>query len=67
VADEAERKMALKLLAEEKIKDKLLKLGIEVAQSTVSIYMVPREDRPLTVVRNQMEGLRRSICSWFRR
>jgi hypothetical protein len=42
VAEEAERKMALKLLAEEKIKDKLLKLGIEVAQSTVSIYMVPR-------------------------
>jgi hypothetical protein len=36
----------------------LLKLGIEVAQSTVSIYMVPRPDRPLqTFVRNHMEGI----------
>jgi hypothetical protein len=38
----------------------LLKLGIQVAQSTVSIYMVPRPDRPLqswkTFVRNHMEG-----------
>src|SRR6266404_8311955 len=29
------------------IHGELLKLGIEVAQSTVSIYMVPRRDRPL--------------------
>jgi hypothetical protein len=39
----------------------LLKLGIEVAQSTVSIYMVPRRDRPLqswkTFLRNHMEGI----------
>jgi Homeodomain-like domain len=30
-----------------KIHGELLKLGIQVAQSTVSIYMVPRQDRPL--------------------
>jgi hypothetical protein len=30
-----------------KIHGELLKLGIEVAQSTVSIHMVPRRDRPL--------------------
>jgi hypothetical protein len=39
----------------------LLKLGIEVAQSTVSIYMVPRRDRPLqtwkTFLRNHVEGI----------
>jgi hypothetical protein len=39
----------------------LLTLGIQVAQSTVSIYMVPRPDRPLqtwkTFVRNHMEGI----------
>jgi len=39
----------------------LLKLGIEVAQSTVSIYMVPRRGRPLqtwkTFLRNHMEGI----------
>ena len=44
-----------------KIHGELLKLGIEVAQSTVSIYMVPRPDRPLqtwkTFVRNHMEGI----------
>ncbi len=44
-----------------KIHGELLKLGIEVAQSTVSIYMVPRADRPLqtwkTFVRNHMEGI----------
>src|SRR5215470_7929812 len=44
-----------------KIHGELLKLGIEVAQSTVSIYMVPRRDRPLqtwkTFVRNHMEGI----------
>jgi transposase InsO family protein len=44
-----------------KIHGELLKLGIEVAQSTVSIYMVPRPDRPLqtwkTFVHNHMEGI----------
>jgi hypothetical protein len=39
----------------------LLKLGIEIAQSTVSIYMVPRSDRPLqtwkTFLCNHMEGI----------
>src|SRR5262245_66433476 len=44
-----------------KIHGELLKLGIEVAQSTVSIYMVPREGRPLqtwkTFLRNHMEGI----------
>jgi hypothetical protein len=44
-----------------KIHGELLKLGIEVAQSTVSIYMVPRRDRPLqtwkTFIRNHAEGI----------
>ena len=44
-----------------KIHGELLKLGINVAQSTVSIYMVPRQDRPLqtwkTFLRNHMEGI----------
>ena len=44
-----------------KIHGELLKLGIQVAQSTVSIYMVPRPDRPLqtwkTFLRNHMEGI----------
>jgi len=44
-----------------KIHGELLKLGIAVAQSTVSVYMVPRRDRPLqtwkTFLRNQMEGI----------
>jgi Integrase core domain len=44
-----------------KIHGELLKLGIDVAQSTVSIYMVPRQDRPLqtwkTFLRNHMEGI----------
>jgi hypothetical protein len=44
-----------------KIHGELLKLGIEVAQSTVSVYMVPRPDRPLqtwkTFVRNHLEGI----------
>jgi transposase InsO family protein len=38
-----------------------LKLGIDVAQSTVSNYMVPRQDRPLqtwkTFLRNHAEGI----------
>jgi hypothetical protein len=44
-----------------KIHGELLKLGIEVAQSTVSIYMVPRQDRPLqtwkTFLCNHVEGI----------
>jgi hypothetical protein len=44
-----------------KIHGELLKLGIAVAQSTVSAYMVPRRDRPLqtwkTFLRNHMEGI----------
>src|SRR6516225_5568596 len=44
-----------------KIHGELLKLGLQLAQSTVSIYMVPRPDRPLqtwkTFVRNHMEGI----------
>jgi hypothetical protein len=44
-----------------KIHGELLKLGVEAAQSTVSIYMVSRPDRPLqtwkTFVRNDMEGI----------
>src|SRR5260221_3080560 len=44
-----------------KIHGEMLKLGIAVAQSTVSIYMVPRRDRPLqtwkTFLRNHMEGI----------
>jgi transposase InsO family protein len=44
-----------------KIHGELLKLGIEVAQSTVSIYLVPRQDRPLqtwkTFLRNHIEGI----------
>jgi hypothetical protein len=44
-----------------KIHGELLKLGIAVAQSTVSVYMVPRRDRPLqtwkTFLRNHLEGI----------
>ena len=44
-----------------KIHGELLKLGIDVAQSTVSIYMVPRQDRPLqtwkTFLRNHVEEI----------
>ena len=44
-----------------KIHCELLKLGIAVAQSTISVYMVPRRDRPLqtwkTLLRNHMEGI----------
>jgi hypothetical protein len=44
-----------------KIHGELLKLGIEVAQSTVSKYMVPRQGRPLqtwkTFLRNHAEGI----------
>jgi transposase InsO family protein len=44
-----------------RIHGELLKLGIAVAQSTVSIYMVPRRGRPLqtwkTFLRNHVEGV----------
>jgi len=44
-----------------KIHGELLKLGIAVAQSTVSVYMVPRRDRPLQTwkafLHNHMEGI----------
>ena len=44
-----------------KIHGELLKLGIDVAQSTVSIYMVPRQGRPLqtwkTFLRNHAEEI----------
>ena len=44
-----------------KMHGELLKLGIRVAQSTVSIYMVPRRGRPLqtwkTFLHNHAEGL----------
>jgi len=57
------RRMSLEnpLWGATKIHGELLKLGIEVAQSTVSIYMVPRSDRPLqtwkTFLSNHMEGI----------
>jgi len=54
-----------------KIHGELLKLGIEVAQSTVSIYMVSRRDRPLQTWKPSFaiiwRGLRRLISLWFRR
>jgi hypothetical protein len=44
-----------------KIHGELLKLGIQVFQSTVSIYMVPRRGRPLqtwmTFLHNHAEGI----------
>ena len=50
-----------RLWSASRIYGELLKLGIELAQSTVSIYMVPRPDWPLqtwkTFVRNHMEGI----------
>src|SRR5712664_2390422 len=42
-----EMSLANRLWGATRIHGELLKLGIEVAQSTVSIYMVPRRDRPL--------------------
>ena len=57
------RRMSLEnpLWGATKIHGELLKLGIRVAQSTVSTYMVPRRDRPLqtwkTFVCNHMEGI----------
>ena len=44
-----------------RIHGELLRLGIDVAESTVSIYMVPRRDRPSqtwkTFLRNHAEGI----------
>ena len=44
-----------------RIHGELLKLGINVAQSTISIYMVPRRGRPSqtwkTFLRNHAEGI----------
>jgi hypothetical protein len=39
--------VALRRSSAEFPQEKLVKLGIEVAQSTVSIYMMPWEDWPL--------------------
>jgi hypothetical protein len=67
------RRMSLQnpLWGATKIHGELLKLGIEVAQSTVSIYMVPRRDRPLqtwkTFICNHVEGIASIDCLWFRR
>ncbi len=44
-----------------KIHGELLKLGIQVAQSTISKYMAHRRDRPIqtwkTFIRNHAEGI----------
>jgi len=52
------RRMSLenRLWGATKIHGELLKLGIEVAQSTVSIYMVPRRDRPLQTWKTSYGG-----------
>jgi transposase InsO family protein len=57
------RRMSLEnpLWGATKIHGELLKLGFEVAKSTVSIYMAPRRDRPLqtwkTFIRNHAEEI----------
>jgi hypothetical protein len=57
------RRMSLEnpLWGATKMHGELLKLGIQVAQSTVSIYMVPRRGRPLqtwkTFLHNHAEGI----------
>ena len=57
------RRMSLEnpLWGATKMHGELLKLGIRVAQSTVSIYMVPRPGRPLqtwkTFIHNHAEGI----------
>ena len=57
------RRMSLEnpLWGATKMHGELLKLGIRVAQSTVSIYMVPRRGRPLqtwkTFIHNHAEGI----------
>jgi hypothetical protein len=42
-----------------RIHGELLKLGINLAQSTVSIYMVPRQDRPLQTWKTFSQS-----CGW---
>jgi hypothetical protein len=57
------RKMSLEnpLWGATKMHGELLKLGIQIAQSTVSVYMVPRQGRPLqtwkTFIHNHAEGI----------
>jgi transposase InsO family protein len=57
------RRMSLEnpLWGATKMHGELLKLGIRIAQSTVSIYMVPRQGRPLqtwkTFIDNHAEGI----------
>jgi hypothetical protein len=57
------RRMSLEnpLWGATKMRSELLKLGIQVAQSTVSNYMVPRRGRPLqswkTFMHNHAEGI----------
>ena len=57
------RRMSLEnpLWGATKIHGELLKLGIQLAQSTVSLYMVPRRGRPLqtwkTFLHNHAEGI----------
>jgi transposase InsO family protein len=57
------RRMSLEnpLWGATKMHGELLKLGIQVAQSTVSIYMVPRQGRPLqtwrTFIHNHADGI----------
>jgi hypothetical protein len=54
-----------------RIHGELLKLGIEVAESTVAKYMVKRPRRPgqswTTFLRNQAAGIAARICSSCRR
>jgi hypothetical protein len=49
------------------IHGELLKLGFDVAQSTVSKYMVPRRGRPSQTLTTTPMGSRRLISLWFRR
>ena len=62
------RRMSLEnpLWGATKIHGELLKLGIDVAQSTVSIYMVPRRDRPLqawkTFLTEHLASRSRLVC-----
>jgi hypothetical protein len=63
--------MANPLWGAPRVHGELLMLGIDVAQSTVAKYMVPRSRRPssqnwTTFLRNHAAGLLRSISSWCR-
>ena len=46
-----------------RIHGELLKLGINVAQSTVSIYMVPRQGRPLQTWKSFLRNHGKEIAS----